>query len=294
MIYEALIFISIRCLPGANDWTITELSCAAGHFVASPGTITRSNNDRQALYLTELKGTSLQALACITSSVSHYILGWAPKCMVDRQALYLTELKGTSLQALACGSVSPLHTYFPCPRKLCPHKPTVFNQWDWYTIDPDLASKPLFTPGPRSWIWTLSLTVKLVYHRPWFSIWITLLYMIPGWTSISHAQDQWFPTDKLWICEIWEKISCQNHFRIRTLIFPSVQSLSESVHYHQCDIFSKKTKKIWPGNPLDLWSWGFPGPNTITRVFLFTQKPHSCGFIILTEENTRVWARFEP
>jgi hypothetical protein len=30
---------------------------------------------------------------------------------VDRHALYLTELKGTSLQALACSSVSLLHTH---------------------------------------------------------------------------------------------------------------------------------------------------------------------------------------
>jgi hypothetical protein len=29
-------------------------------------------------------------------------------------------------------------------------------------------------------------------------------------------------------------------------MFPSVQSLSDSVHYHQRDIFCKKTNKIWP------------------------------------------------
>jgi hypothetical protein len=39
------------------------------------------------------------------------------------------------------------------------------------------------------------------------------------------------------------KIPRQNNFRIRTLIFPSMQSLSDSVHYHQRDIFRKK---IWP------------------------------------------------
>jgi hypothetical protein len=37
-----------------------------------------------------------------------------------------------------------------------------------------------------------------------------------------------------------------NHFRIRTPIFLSVQSLSESVNYHQRDIFRKKTNKILP------------------------------------------------
>jgi hypothetical protein len=39
---------------------------------------------------------------------------------------------------------------------------------------------------------------------------------------------------------------------------------------------------LWPGNPLDLWSLGFPGPKTITRMFLLPQKPHSCGFIIVS------------
>jgi hypothetical protein len=33
---------------------------------------------------------------------------------------------------------------------------------------------------------------------------------------------------------------------------------------------------LWRGNPLDLW---FPGPKTITRVFLLPQKPHLCGFV---------------
>jgi hypothetical protein len=65
---------------------------------------------------------------------------------------------------------------------------------------------------------------------------------------LSHARDQWCPTYNLRICEIWTKISRQNHFSIRTLIFPSRQSLSESVHYHQRDIFRKKLKKF------DLWS----------------------------------------
>jgi hypothetical protein len=36
--------------------------------------------------------------------------------------------------------------------------------------------------------------------------------------------------------------------KIRTLIFPSVQSLSDSVHYHQRDIFRKKQTKF------DAWS----------------------------------------
>jgi hypothetical protein len=45
---------------------------------------------------------------------------------------------------------------------------------------------------------------------------------------------------KLWICEIWTKISRQNHFSMRTLIFPSGQSLSESMHYYQRDIFRLK------------------------------------------------------
>jgi hypothetical protein len=44
--------------------------------------------------------------------------------------------------------------------------------------------------------------------------------------------------------KIRAKIPRQNHFRIRTLIFPSVQSLSDSVYYHQHDIFRKKIKKI--------------------------------------------------
>jgi hypothetical protein len=42
-----------------------------------------------------------------------------------------------------------------------------------------------------------------------------------------YARDQWFLTYKLQICKIWTKISRQNHFSIRTLIFPSI------VHYHQ-------------------------------------------------------------
>jgi hypothetical protein len=53
-------------------------------------------------------------------------------------------------------------------------------------------------------------------------------------------RSEWFPTYKLRICEIVTKISRQNHFRIRTLIFPSVQSLSESVHNHQRDIFRRR------------------------------------------------------
>jgi hypothetical protein len=54
----------------------------------------------------------------VVNIVPHTVLGIRtlnPK--VDRQALYLTELKGASLQA----------TYFPCPRKFCPHNSTVFN-----------------------------------------------------------------------------------------------------------------------------------------------------------------------
>jgi hypothetical protein len=35
--------------------------------------------------------------------------------------------------------------------------------------------------------------------------------------SFMHARDQWYPTYKLRICEIWTKISRQNHFGIRTL-----------------------------------------------------------------------------
>jgi hypothetical protein len=65
-----------------------------------------------------------------------------------------------------------------------------------------------------------------------------------------YARDQWFPTYKLRICEIWTKLSHQNHFSIRTLIFPSGQSLSENVHYHQCDIFRKKLKKFDPWSPV--------------------------------------------
>jgi hypothetical protein len=34
-----------------------------------------------------------------------------------------------------------------------------------------------------------------------------------------------------------------------TLIFPSVQSLSESVHYHQRDMFRKKLTKFDPWSP---------------------------------------------
>jgi hypothetical protein len=139
---------------------------------------------------------------------------------------------------------------------------------------------------------------------------------------LSHARDQWFPMYKLRIYEIWTKISRQNHFGIRTLIFLSMQSLSESVHYHQRDIFRKKLTTcdpwssaiepwyknircnimwyadflccvsiiveslwrhaycwtgrrdgLWPGKPLDLQSWGFPGPKTITRVFLSRNTP---------------------
>jgi hypothetical protein len=56
---------------------------------------------------------------------------------------------------------------------------------------------------------------------------------------LSHARDQWFSTYKLRICEIRTKISRQNHFWIRTLIFHSVQCLSDSVHYHQRDQFCK-------------------------------------------------------
>jgi hypothetical protein len=49
-----------------------------------------------------------------------------------------------------------------------------------------------------------------------------------SWTSnylsmsciLSYARDQWFPTYKLRICQIWTKISHQNHFSIHTLIFP--------------------------------------------------------------------------
>jgi hypothetical protein len=52
-----------------------------------------------------------------------------------------------------------------------------------------------------------------------------------------------FQTHKLRICEIWTKMSHQNH--LRTLIFPSGQSLSDSVHYHQCDIFREKNNKLW-------------------------------------------------
>jgi hypothetical protein len=109
------------------------------------------------------------------------------------------------------------------------------------------------------------------------------------------------------------KIPRQNHFRIRTLIFPSGQSLSNSVHYHQRDIFRKKLTKFNPWSPasergIRVWyknirynirvirissvaSWwslawkppaveGVSRPKTITRVFLLPQKPHSCGFII--------------
>jgi hypothetical protein len=32
---------------------------------------------------------------------------------------------------------------------------------------------------------------------------------------------------------------------------------------------------------VDVMSLGFPGPKTITHVFLLPQKPHSCGFIII-------------
>jgi hypothetical protein len=63
---------------------------------------------------------------------------------------------------------------------------------------------------------------------------------------LSYALDQWFPTYKLRNCEIWAKIPRQNHFRIRTLIFSSMQSSSDSMHYHRCDIFRKKI--LWyPG-----------------------------------------------
>jgi hypothetical protein len=62
------------------------------------------------------------------------------------------------------------------------------------------------------------------------------------------CRDQRFPTYKLRICEIRAKIPRLNHFRIRTLIFPSVKSLSDSVHYHKCDIFRKKLTKFDPWN----------------------------------------------
>jgi hypothetical protein len=74
---------------------------------------------------------------------------------------------------------------------------------------------------------------------------------------LSHARDQRFPTYKLRICEIGAKIPRQNHFRIRTLIFPSVQCLSDSVHYHQRNKFRKKLTKFDPWRPaIERW---YPG-----------------------------------
>jgi hypothetical protein len=79
-----------------------------------------------------------------------------------------------------------------------------------------------------------------------------------GWhITLSHARDQWFPTYKLRICQIWAKIPLQNHFRIRTLIFPSVQSSSDSVHYRQRDIFRKKLTQFDPWSPV-IEPW-YPG-----------------------------------
>jgi hypothetical protein len=96
---------------------------------------------------------------------------------------------------------------------------------------------------------------------------------------LSHARDQWFPTYKLRICEIWKKISRQNHFRIRTLIFPSVQNLSASVHYHQRDIFRKKLTKFDRWSPvIEPWyprvSWA---------------KDHDYSCVSAPSETTLVW-----
>jgi hypothetical protein len=44
-----------------------------------------------------------------------------------------------------------------------------------------------------------------------------------------------------------KKISRQDHFSISTLIFPSGQRSSETMYYHQRDIFRKKLTKF------DLW-----------------------------------------
>jgi hypothetical protein len=81
--------------------------------------------------------------------------------------------------------------------------------------------------------------------------------LILGLFCFTHARDQWFLTYKLRICEIWASIHSQNHFRhvrIRTLIFPSMQSLSDIMHYCQRDIFRKKLTKFDPWCPA-IKSW---------------------------------------
>jgi hypothetical protein len=77
--------------------------------------------------------------------------------------------------------------------------------------------------------------------------------------------------DKLQICQIWAKIPHQNHFRIRTLIFPSVQSLSDRVHYHhQLDIFRKKLTKFYPWSPaIEPW---YPGDKYKTTLVWFPRE----------------------
>jgi hypothetical protein len=60
----------------------------------------------------------------------------------------------------------------------------------------------------------------------------------------SHARDQWFPTYKLRICEIWKKISRQNHFSIRTLIFPSVKVYPRACTITNAIYFVKNTL-VW-------------------------------------------------
>jgi hypothetical protein len=189
-------------------------------------------------------------------------------------------------------------------------------------------------------------SVKVINNRPF--------YPMPEISNFQRTNYEFAKSE--------QKYPVKNHFSIRTLIFPSVQSLSDSVYYHQRDIFRKKTKKIWPvesgdravaswggiklsdttyvvyGFPLlrqchrvismtscvlldrsrdivatsaqrhrdvmaslrgsrntlvtvsgvswakvvfGLETWGFPGSKTITRAFLFPQKPHSFGFIRL-------------
>jgi hypothetical protein len=73
---------------------------------------------------------------------------------------------------------------------------------------------------------------------------------------LSYARDQWFPTPNL--RNLNKKLSRQDNFSMRTLIFPSVQSLSDSVHYHQRDIFRKKLTKfdLWMSPAIEPW---YPG-----------------------------------
>jgi hypothetical protein len=91
---------------------------------------------------------------------------------------------------------------------------------------------------------------------------------------LSHARDQWYPTNKLRICEIWAKIPRQNHFKIRTLIFPSMQSSSDSVHHNQLT----KLTKFDPWSPAitphacDFWG----SRNTLVMVFGL-ETPSTCG-----------------